>query len=86
MKSNQSLHITVKEPPLTVASLGVFCNLPDEAVIPIISQFLKQEEPKDEEFISNVTNECIQILLRSTVLTASKDKDGIITIKMRENK
>jgi hypothetical protein len=84
MKSNESLHITVKDPPLTVKSLGVFCNLPDAAILPIIEQFLSQEEPKDEKFLTNTKEECYLLLTKCSVLTVSV-MDDIYTIKLRKN-
>lgn len=84
LKSNESLHITVMEPPKKIRSLGIFSNIPDQSLVPIVEQFLTQAgEEKTEEFLSNVKEEVIKLLMTKTVLTVSINDQGIYTVKLR---
>lgn len=88
MKSNQSLHVTVKEPPNNqpVKTLGIFSNVPDTALIPIIQGYLSgiDAAPKDAEFLQNVREEVIKVILTSEILTVARF-DGLLQITLRES-
>ena len=77
---NQSIHITIKEPPKTVRSIGIFDT--DEIVLSIIQRFL-EGEPKSPEFVQNTTEEVYLLLTHSRVLTVTHE-DEIYTIKVRK--
>lgn len=66
MKDNQSIHITIKQPPNPepVRSLGIFED-PDNPAIPQLIQSLISGikfEPKSSEFDINVKDEAYKLL------------------------
>jgi hypothetical protein len=83
LKPNQSVHITIKEPPLTIRSIGIF----DDAsiIIPIIERFVNGTTPKSAEFISNSKEEVYLLLAQSKILTVSVEND-VYTITLRKDK
>jgi len=77
MKSNQSLHITVKEPPNPepVRSLGALSSLDSTTLLLVINKFLVEEgfTPKDAEFLQNCREEALKAITLGTVLTAARE-------------
>lgn len=75
MKSNQSVHITIKQPPdpNPVRTLGIFDD-PDNPNLPqIIQSFLSNTFiPKDEDFKTNVKDEVLKLLTTSSVIAVSR--------------
>lgn len=82
MKPNQSIHITIKEPPLTVRSIGVFDS--DELIPDIVRKFLTEYTPSDA-FKQNTREEVMQLLALSNILTVSV-VDDIYTVTLRKTK
>jgi len=89
MLQNQSLHIHIKEPPNPnpIRTLGVFANLSETALRPIIESFLSeiQAEPHSEEFEGNVRDEVLKILATGTVLSVAR-RDGIMQVYIKEKR
>lgn len=87
MRSNQSLHLTIKQPPNPnpIRTLGVFSDINDAALPSIIQAFLSEVQamPKDAEFLDNVKDEVMKALVNGTVLTVAR-KDGVLHITIRE--
>jgi uncharacterized protein YqhQ len=87
MKSNQSLHLTVKQPPndQPIKSLGIFSSLNDESIMTIIQSFLSEitAEEKDTTFTQNVREEAIKVILAGEVISVSRNQ-GILIIHVRE--
>lgn len=76
MKSNQSLHLVVKEPPnpKPIHSLGVFSD-PDNPSLPaIINHFLstKAFDPKDKEFEGNVKDEVLKLVAKAKPVAVAR--------------
>jgi hypothetical protein len=73
MPLNQSVHLTIKEPPNPnpVRTLGIF-ELPIEPSI--INAFLSGVGglPKDAEFIDNVKDEVLKVLSQGTVQSVAR--------------
>lgn len=66
MKSNQSIHVTIKQPPNPepIRTLGIFED-PDNPQIPQLIQFLItgiKFEPKSSEFDTNIKDEVYKLL------------------------
>jgi hypothetical protein len=91
MKSNQSLHITIKQPPnpKPVRSLGIFESTNNTNIAQVITHFLQvlEQEPKDPEFTQNVKDEAMKLLLDRQVIAVSRLEDGteLIYLKPNEN-
>ena len=81
LKPNQSVHITVKEPPLTVRSIGIFDD--DSLIVPIIERFVDGTSPRSPEFIANTKEEVHLLLTQCKILTVSVESD-MYTIVMRK--
>ena len=85
LKPNQSIHITIKEPPLTVRSIGIFDD--DSLIVPIIERFINSSSvntaPRSEEFIANTKEEAHLLLTQCKILTVSVESDTY-TITMRK--
>ena len=76
MKSNQSIHITINEPPnpKPVKSLGILTD-PDNPNIPQLIQLYLSGvvfDPKDNEFRENVKDEVIKLLASHNIIGAAK--------------
>lgn len=72
MKSNQSLHLTIKEPPnpQPIKTLGIFDD-PDNPNLPqLISLYLSGVvfQPKDIEFSQNVKDEVTKLLISHKII------------------
>ena len=72
MKSNQSLHLTIKEPPnpQPIKTLGIFDD-PDNPNLPqLISLYLSGVvfQPKDIEFSQNVKDEAMKLLATHKII------------------
>lgn len=76
MKSNQSLHLVVKEPPnpQPAKSLGIFDDLDNPNLPQILKAYLDGTafELKSEEFKANVRTEVLRLLENGTVLTVAR--------------
>lgn len=87
MKSNQSLHISVKQPPNPnpVRSIAVFDDLSNPTLPAMIQTLLSgiPNVPKDEEFKQNVREEALQALLKGTVCSVTR-MDGHLVIVLKE--
>jgi hypothetical protein len=86
MQPNQSLHITIKEPPNPepVKTLGIFTSTPEPLLLNIVSSFLSEVTPaKSEEFSGNVKDEVYKVLRHGTILTVSRS-NGVLTITVKE--
>ena len=82
MKNNQSLHLTIKQPPdpKPVRTIGIFDD-PDGPHIPqLINHFLTalDFEPKSLEFEGNVRDEVLKLL--TTQKPVAVAKQGKLTI------
>ena len=81
LKPNQSVHITIKEPPITVKSIGIFDD--DSIIVPIIERFLSGNTPRNQEFKDNTREEIYLLLAQSKVLTVAVESD-VYTITIRK--
>lgn len=76
MKSNQSIHLTIKQPPNPnpVRTLGIFEDPDNPSLKQIIDHFLNtlDFEPKDQEFIDNVKDEVLKLLSTQKVVGVAK--------------
>jgi hypothetical protein len=82
IKPNESIHISIKNPPLTVRSIGVFDS--DELIPDIIKKFLEGHKPSGE-FLQNTLEEVHLLLAHSRILTVSSEND-VYTVTMRKIK
>lgn len=77
MKSNQSIHISIKEPPnpKPIRSLGLFENSNEPSLIEVISQFIKgfNLDPKDPTFVENVKDEAMKLLATRKVIAVARE-------------
>jgi hypothetical protein len=83
--NKQSLHITIKEPPKVVRSLGVFQGYSPEVAEPfikLIESFLRASPPKDIEFVQNTREEIVSLILNSEVLGVQRE-GSIYTITVK---
>lgn len=76
MKNNQSLHLTIKEPPNPepIRTLGIFDD-PDNPNLPhLISSFLNPITfaPKSSEFKENVKDEVLKLLSEEKPIAVSR--------------
>lgn len=75
MKDNQSLHITIKQPPNPnpIKTLGIFDD-PDNPAIPqVINSFLQNPfETKSKEFTENVKDEALKLLTTKKVIAVAR--------------
>ena len=82
MKNNQSLHLTIKQPPdpKPVKTLGMFDDPDNPALRQVIDHFLNTMafEPKSDEFSNNVKDEVLKLL--STQKAIAVAKKGTLTI------
>lgn len=91
MKDNQSLHLTIKEPPNPepVKTLGVFTNLDNPAIKEVIYHYIKSlaviAEPQSDEFINNVKDEVLKLLTSATPIAVSR-QNNITIVYFKENK
>lgn len=78
MNSNQSLHITIKEPPdpNPKKTLGVFDDLDNPNLPQMIQHFLSTKfTPKDNEFTENVKDEVLKLLGTDKVIGVAREGD-----------
>lgn len=88
MEPDESLHLTIKRPPNPepTKTLGIFCSLPDDAILPIVEKFLSGiTVEKSEEFTGNVKDEALKVLIQSEVLAVMR-VNNLLHIVLRENK
>jgi hypothetical protein len=89
MKSNQSVHISIKQPPdpNPVRSLGIFEHTSDPSLASVIHQFLigLTQEPKNLDFTQNVKDEAMKLLMERRVLAVSRMEDGTEVIYLKPN-
>lgn len=87
MKSNQSLHLTIKQPPNPnpVRTIAVFSDVSDKALPGILTAYLSEVKamPKDAKFLENVKDEVLQALATGTVLTVARE-GKLLHITIRE--
>lgn len=82
IQPDESIHVTIKKPPLTIRSIGIFDS--DELIPDIVKRFLENTKPSTE-FVAN-TNEEVQLLLsQSKILTVAVSSD-VYTITVRKIK
>ena len=66
MKNNQSLHLTIKQPPNPnpVKTLGIFDDLDNPNLPQVINQFISGTtfEPHSQEFDGNVKDEVLKLI------------------------
>lgn len=80
--SKQSLHITIKEPPKVIRSIGIFQGYSPEVAEPfmkLIEGFLRDSVPKDPLFIRN-TREEVQSLLDNSEIVGVQRQGKVYTI------
>lgn len=81
MKSNQSIHLSIKEPPNPepVTTLGIFTDLDNPAVPQLIQSYIVgiNFEPKDSTFEGNVKDEVLKLIANQKILGVSRK--GLIT-------
>ena len=82
MKSNQSLHLTIKEPPdpNPKRTLGVFDDLDNPSLPSIINAFISNTEFKSKatDFERNVTDEALKLLTKEKVIAVRREADTTI--------
>ena len=83
MKSNQSLHLSIKEPPnpQPIKTLGIFDD-PDNPNLPQLIQLYLSGivfAPKDTEFIQNVKDEVLK-LVASHKIVGVASQGNLITV------
>lgn len=83
MKSNQSLHLSIKEPPnpQPIKTLGIFDD-PDNPNLPQLIQLYLSGivfAPKDTEFIQNVKDEVLK-LVASHQIVGVASQGNLITV------
>lgn len=87
MKSNQSLHITIKEPPNPepVRTIGIFDDLDAPSLPSIVSAFLAATrfDPKSSEFQQNVKDEVLALLTKEKVVAVRREADVTIVYLTR---
>jgi hypothetical protein len=86
MKSNQSLHLTIKQPPNPnpVRTLGVFTELDNPALPVIIQSFLSNTkfDSKDHVFHENLRDEVLKLLAEGAEVLTVQRQDNVITINL----
>jgi hypothetical protein len=79
MKSDQSLHITIKQPanPHPIQTLGILEDLDNPNLPRIVQSFLDGTvfEPKSNDFRENVKEEVLQLLAKEKPIAAAKKGD-----------
>lgn len=89
MKSNQSIHLTIKQPPNPnpIKTLGIFDDPDSPAVKKVISHFLEDTpfEPKDQQFEGNIKDEVLALLSTSKTVAVSK-KSNLTIIYLHTKK
>jgi len=82
MKNNQSVHLTIKQPPnpKPVRTLGIFDDPDNPAIHQVVYHFLNtlEFEPKSQEFSDNVKDEVLKLI--STQKAIAVAKKGTLTI------
>ena len=82
MKNNQSIHLTIKQPPdpKPVRSLGIFDDPDNPAIRQVIDHFLNtlDFDPKSQEFTDNVKDEVLKLI--STQKVVGVAKKGTLTL------
>jgi len=83
MNSNQSIHITIKQPPNPepIRTLGIFDD-PDNPALPMIFQHILdnlQFSPKSREFEDNVKDEVLKLLSTTKIVAVARnDKTTLV--------
>lgn len=76
MKDNQSLHLTIKQPPNPepIKTLGIFSDPDNPELIQVIRHFLTTNkfEPKSEEFEGNVKDEVLKLISTQKPIAVSR--------------
>lgn len=89
MKSNQSVHISIKQPPdpNPVRSIGIFEHTSDPSLASVIHHFLLGmiQEPKEPSFTQNVKDEAMKLLMERRVLAVARMEDGTEIIYLKPN-
>lgn len=86
IKPNQSLHVTIKEPPNPepISTLGIFTALPNDALRTVLDIFLSEvTDAKAVDFTENVKDEVRKALQAGKVLAVSR-LNGILTVYIQE--
>lgn len=72
MKPNQSVHLTIKEPPNPhpIKTLGIFDDPDNPNLTQLISLYLSGVvfQPKDTEFTENVKDEVIKLIASHKII------------------
>jgi hypothetical protein len=91
MKDNQSLHLTIKEPPNPepVKTLGVFTDLDNPAIKEVIYHYMQSlaaiSDTKSDEFIGNVKDEVLKLLSSAKPIAVSR-QSNITIVYFEESK
>jgi hypothetical protein len=82
LKNNQSIHLTIKQPPdpKPVRSLGIFDDPDNPTIRQVIDHFLNtlDFDPKSQEFTDNVKDEVLKLISTQKVLGVAKK--GTLTL------
>jgi hypothetical protein len=77
MKPNQSIHVTIRQPPNPepVRSLGILgSELGADTITTLVSRFLVNEPTyKDPEFLQNVKDEVLKALASGNVISVIRE-------------
>lgn len=88
MKPNQSIHVTIRQPPdpEPVRSLGILgSEIGTETITKLVTHFLENEPTyKDPEFLNNVKDEVLKALANGTVLTVVRE-GNLVHITIQQN-
>ena len=84
MKSNQSIHISIQEPPnpTPIRSLGILTDPDNPNVQQLISLYLSGIvfSPKDAEFTNNVKDEVLKLIASNNIVGVIKQGNLISVV------
>jgi len=82
MKNNQSIHLTIKQPPnpKPIRTIGIFDDPDNPAIRQVIDHFLNtlDFEPKSKEFSDNVKDEVLKLITTQKPIAVAKK--GTLTL------
>jgi|JI10StandDraft_1071094.scaffolds.fasta_scaffold354725_5 hypothetical protein len=82
MQSNQSIHLTIKQPPnpKPIRTIGIFDDPDNPAIRQVIDHFLNtlDFEPKSKEFSDNVKDEVLKLITTQKPIAVAKK--GTLTL------
>lgn len=88
MKSNQSIHISIQEPPnpKPVKTVGILTDPDNPNIHQLIQLFLSGIvfDPKDNEFRENVKDEALKLLSSHNIIGVAK-RGNLISVVFENN-